>query len=80
MRVTVLNGSERMPVAFAAEVHTCCGVEMHHSFRTGVWHTCPENSLPLATATNGEIKSLFHNIINLIKTKGFDLENELHLD
>lgn len=75
-----LIGNERMPISFTAQVHTCCGVEMHHSLRTGVWHTCPEDSLPLATATDGDVKSPFHNIINLIKTKGFDLENELDLD
>ena len=82
------DGSEWMTITLTAQVHSCCGVEMHHSFRTGVWHTCPEDSLPLATATNGEIKPPFHveyvlkviNIINLIKTKGFDLENELDLD
>jgi hypothetical protein len=69
-----------MTIHFTTDVHTCCGVEMHYSFRTGVWHSCPEYSLPLATATDGEIKSLIHNIINLIKLKGFDLENELDLD
>lgn len=75
-----LHGGERMPIAFAPEVVSCCGVEMHHSLRTGVWHPCPKNAFPVATTTDGDVKSPFHNIINLIKTKGFDLENELDLD